>query len=42
MSDKEAKPTSPTKVPPTSAPPLSDDEDDDDEADDLTIEAELA
>ena len=38
MSDKEAKPTSPTKLP----PPVSDDDDDDDEADDLTIEAELA
>ena len=36
MSDKEAKPTSPTKLP----PPVSDD--DDDEADDLNIEAELA
>ena len=39
MSDKEAKPTSPTKLPP---PVSDDDDDDDDEADDLNIEAELA
>jgi hypothetical protein len=41
MSDKEAKPTSPTKEPQASAPPLSDD-DEDEEDDELNIEAELA